>query len=237
MTLQEDFVKTGNWLFRWRSYLPLIFISLVLVGLRDFEYMGNSEVYDDWWELFCLMISFIGLGVRAYTVGHAPLGTSGRNTQQQVAESLITTGIYSATRNPLYLANFVHTGWIALIYMLVFFLYYERIIFEEEAFLQKKFGEAYLAWAGQTPFFFPKFKRWTPPNLPFSFKTVLKREYSSWFGLISVFTLFEVVGDLFLKGRFIFELGWAVLFFTGLILFVVLRVLKKKTDFLSVEGR
>ncbi|MGB8874133.1 MAG: hypothetical protein WCC75_12145, partial [Desulfobaccales bacterium] len=39
--------------------------------------------------------------------GLPPRGTSGRNTQGQVAETLNTTGIYSLVRNPLYLGNFL----------------------------------------------------------------------------------------------------------------------------------
>ena len=41
-----------------------------------------------------------------------PAGTSGRNTAKQVADTLNTTGLYSLTRNPLYLGN-------AVIYMAI----------------------------------------------------------------------------------------------------------------------
>ncbi len=45
---------------------------------------------------------------------------------------------------------FAHTWWLALIYILAFWLYYERIMFAEEAFLRKKFGDEYLTWANST---------------------------------------------------------------------------------------
>ncbi|GAI74444.1 unnamed protein product [marine sediment metagenome] len=38
--------------------------------------------------------------------------------------------------------------------------YYERIIFAEEEFLRKTFGDSYLKWAEQTPTFLPKCKNW-----------------------------------------------------------------------------
>ena len=37
-----------------------------------------------------------------------------------------------------------------LLYMLIFTLYYERIIFAEEMFLRREFGQAYLDWAATT---------------------------------------------------------------------------------------
>ena len=149
MALKEDFENTGNWLFRWRSYLPLIMISIFLLALREYEYPGNSEYLDHLWEVFCLIVSFIGLGIRVFTVGHTPKGTSGRNTKGQVAETLNTSGTYSVVRNPLYLGNFfmglglamfAHLWWLTLIYILTFWLYYERIIFTEEEYLRNKFG-------------------------------------------------------------------------------------------------
>jgi protein-S-isoprenylcysteine O-methyltransferase Ste14 len=149
MALKEEFERTGNWLFRWRSYLPLMMIAIFLLALREYEYPGNSENLDHLWEIFCLIVSFIGFGIRVFTVGHTPKGTSGRNTKEQVAETLNTSGIYSVVRNPLYLGNFfmglglalfAHLWWLTLIYILVFWLYYERIIFAEEEYLRNKFG-------------------------------------------------------------------------------------------------
>ena len=100
------------------------------------------------------------LAIRAYTIGHTPKGTSGRNTKKQVANALNTTGAYSLVRNPLYLgiffmglgvALFAHLWWLTLIYVLAFWLYYERVIFAEEAYLRDKFGAEYLSWADRTP--------------------------------------------------------------------------------------
>ena len=36
----------GNWLFRWRSFLPLALVSLSLIGLRprQFYYMGGDRL-------------------------------------------------------------------------------------------------------------------------------------------------------------------------------------------------
>ena len=90
---------------------------------------------------------------------------SGRNTVQgQIADELNTKGLYSIVRNPLYVGNyFLWLGiamltcnpWFIAIFTLIFWIYYERIVFAEEEFLRKKFGDAYLEWTVRTPIFIP----------------------------------------------------------------------------------
>ena len=246
MALKEEFESTGGWLFRWRSYLPLGMIGIFLLALRGYEYPGHSEYLDELWEVSCLIVSFLGLGIRAFTVGHAPRGTSGRNTREQVADTLNTSGAYSVVRNPLYLGNFfmglgialfAHLWWLALIYMLVFWIYYERIIFAEEAYLRNKFGDEYLSWAGATPAFFPKFSNYRKPDLPFSVRNVLKREYNGFFAVILVMFVLEAVGDLIYAGKFENDLMWDVLLGIGFLVWTTLRMLKKHTVLLNVDGR
>lgn len=246
MALREEFEKTGNWLFRWRSYLPLLLTGLIFIGMENFQYPGQSHLWDQIWEIVCLSISLFGLAVRAYTVGHTPRGTSGRNTRGQVAEVLNTTGIYSIVRHPLYLGNFfcwlgismfIRIWWVSLIFILIYWLYYERIIFAEEEFLRGKFGEEYEKWAEKTPAFFPRFRNWVSPALAFSHRTILKREYSRFFAIIISFTFLEVIGDLVVNRGICVDSMWLGIFLTGLVTYLTLRTLKKKTKILDHKGR
>lgn len=245
MALREDFEKSGNWLFRWRSYLPLLFLGALLIGTKYFEYADNR--WEGLWEIFCVAVAFFGQGIRAYTIGCTPRGTSGRNTFEQQAETLNTTGIYSIVRHPLYLGNFFcflgialfgSNGWGGLTAVLLFWIYYERIMFAEEEYLWRKFGEQYEQWADNTPAFFPKLNNWESPDLPFSFRNVLKREYSGFLAIIASFALLEFSGDVFVEGQLERDsMMWLFLLCGGVITYLILRTLKKTTKTLHVEGR
>ncbi len=246
MALKEEFERLGNWLFRWRSYLPLLLTFLAVLGMSDFSYPRQSHNLDVFWELLCLWVSLFGLGIRIYTIGHAPKGTSERNTHSMEAEILNVTGLYSIVRHPLYLGNFLcwlgismfpRVWYLPVIFILVFIVYYERIVFAEEEFLRKRFGKQFETWANQIPAFVPRMKNWVPNSLPFSWRHALKREYSGLFAIIAAFTFLEVLGDYIAIGGLELDPLWSALFSCGLIAYLFLRTLKKKTKLLEIAGR
>jgi protein-S-isoprenylcysteine O-methyltransferase Ste14 len=246
MPLREEYRQAGIWLFRWRSYLPVLMIAIVILGTGYFEFPGESEHLDDLWEIVCLLIACSGIGIRVFTIGHTPQGTSGTNTHGQVADLLNTTGMYSLVRHPLYLGNFImwlglslffRLWWITLLVSLIFWLYYERIMFAEEEYLREKFGDAYLAWANRTPAFIPAFKKWRRPDLGFCWQKALKNEYKSFFALIVFFTLIEIVGDVHVEHHLEIDRMWLWIFSVSALAYITIRRLKKKTRLLDVKGR
>ena len=46
MTYATEMASSGFKLFRWRSYVPLLFLALILFELRDFTYSGGSQRND-----------------------------------------------------------------------------------------------------------------------------------------------------------------------------------------------
>ena len=206
----------------------------------------GSHPFPTAWEVLGLAVAFSGLAVRILTVGYVPAGTSGRNTSKQVASSLNVTGMYSVVRHPIYLGNFLmwfgvslwpRCWWFTVITVLVFWVYYERIMFAEECFLWEHFGEDYRTWAARTPAFIPKFQNWVKPDLPFSLKSAISREYSTFFTIIVIFTLFKVIRGWVSQGTPIPDRFTATLFAIGLFTYVTVRVLKKRTRLLRAEGR
>ncbi len=242
MALREEFESSGNWLFRRRSYLPLLMVGLAIVALRNFKYVYYNGFFDKVLELLCLVIAFMGIGIRVYTVSSVPKGTSGRNTKGQVADTLNTTGIYSILRHPLYLGNFlvwfglvtsVRSCWFTAIAVLIFWLYYERIMFAEEEFLRRKFGKEYLAWSARTPAFFPKFKNWKRSDRPFNLLAGIGSEYSTVFMTIALFTVLDMLEDRIVQGHFSLDGLWTPIFVAGLVWYLIVRFLKKRTTLLS----
>lgn len=246
MALREELKKQGNWLFRWRSYIPLVMIIILFWGMSYFEYFGHSEKLDDIWEIICLFISFLGMGIRFFTVGYTPKETSGTNTRKQIAETLNTTGMYSITRHPLYLGNFIiwlglssflHLWWFSLIVVVIFWLYYERIMFAEEEFLREKFGNLYLEWAEKTPTFIPNLWKWHSSDMTFSFRKAIKNEYKTFFAIIISFTIVEIISDIFVVQTLEIDGMWLSILVIGLAIYVIIRFLKKRTKILNVQGR
>ncbi|MDR0368576.1 MAG: isoprenylcysteine carboxylmethyltransferase family protein [Bacteroidales bacterium] len=208
MALINSFEKNGNILFKYRGQIPLFIFILGLPFLyvsyyTDYYavfYAGLSQKFWTAIAVSSILISLLGVMVRAYTIGTTPGGTSGRNTQKQIAEELNVSGIYSVVRHPLYLGNYLMWAGL-LVFManvplfiiasLIFWLYYERIMFAEERFLEKQFGEKYLQWSMLVPAIVPSLRKFKKGNIPFSFKSVLRREYSGVFAIILCFTLVD----------------------------------------------
>jgi protein-S-isoprenylcysteine O-methyltransferase Ste14 len=246
MALKTELETQGQWLFHRRSYLPLATIPVALAVLADMRWPFGSFQFHEVWELACLAVSFAGLGVRILAVGYVPAGTSGRNTDGQWAESLNTTGVYSVVRHPLYLGNFLiglgaalvpFAWWLPLLYLTTFWLYYERIMFAEETYLQNKFGEQFIEWASRTPAFVPRLSRWQPAVRPFSLRTVLKREYTGLMVVIMLHAGIEVAEHWIIECRIPFEPFWELLLGGGAMCYLVLRMLKKHTRILEIPGR
>ena len=243
--LITEFERSGEVLFRWRSYIPLFLIVAGMAALAHFNYPLGNHIYDTIWDFLCYAISLCGLGIRVATIGFVPRNTSGRNTKGQVAEELNTSGMYSMMRHPLYFGNFwmwfgaalfTHEWWFVAIACLAFTILYERIIFAEERYLCGKFGEAYLNWADRTPAFWPHLSQWRRPEYSFSIRAVLRRENSTFLGVTTVFYLMEAVSTYVVEGEFEIDAVWNAVFFFSLITYVLLKTLKK-LKLLSAPGR
>jgi protein-S-isoprenylcysteine O-methyltransferase Ste14 len=245
MALVHEFEKSGNWLFKRRSWLPVI---LIVAGIILMD-LGNRQaiLFEMRDELIFLGVSLFGEAIRIFTVGYAPRNTSGRNTiAGQIADELNVTGIYSILRHPLYLGNFfmwlgpvlfLRSFLFVVFFVLVYWLYYERIMFAEEQFLRRKFGEIYDKWSDTVKAIIPGFKRFIKPSLSFSIRNVLKREYNSFVNIFLIFTILDLFRNYFLSERIYLTPMWIYISVPAGVIWLAVRTIHKRTGWLEVEGR
>jgi hypothetical protein len=127
--------------------------------------------------------------------------------------------------------------WFVLLIAVLYWFYYERIIFTEEEYLRSKFGEPFLRWANKTPAIIPSFKHFLPTPYPFSFRTVLAREYSGFLAICASFAIEDLLEYYVGYRSPEFTFFWIWVFIAMLLIAVILRFLRKKTQVLFVEGR
>ena len=249
MALIEEFEKTGNWLFKGRSFFPLVLYVFMaaIIGFGQDTYFQSFDATAAW---VCIAISLFGQYIRALTIGYTPRGTSGRNTKDgQIAEVLNTKGMYSLVRHPLYLGNYfmwlgimvyVGNAWFVVVCSLIYWLYYERIMFAEEGFLRGKFGQSYLDWSLDVTSFWPRNLRWKAPDVDFSLRNVLKREYNGFFAIFVSMAVISA-GKNAVRGAEewadILVPFWQYTLLVTFGIFFTLRSLKRYSRILHVEGR
>ena len=246
MALVQSLEKQGNFLFKYRGQFPVLLFILAIpfIYVTDYSILSSESV--SCYLNLAIYLSLVGFLIRFYTIGTTPKGTSGRNTKKQVADELNSSGIYSILRHPLYLGNFLI--WLGIsvstinlyfivIMSLLFWLYYERIMFAEERFLERKFGDKYLDWSNKAPAFIPSIFNFKKSITPFSIITVLRREYSSLLACVIGFTYIEVLKNYVITGKWkLNELTFYILL--GIFIVVlILRSLKHYTGLLNEGDR
>jgi protein-S-isoprenylcysteine O-methyltransferase Ste14 len=247
MAFVNSFESEGNFLFKHRGEIPIILFlfAIPVVYFTDINFLSGTAQFILMWV--SIGLSILGFIIRAISIGTTPKGTSGRNTKEgQVAESLNTTGIYSVVRHPLYLGNYFM--WIGIvlytfnfeyvvIVTLAFWLYYERIMYAEERFLERKFGNDYMDWANNTPAFIPCLKKYKKNVVPFSVVSVLRREYSGVLATVVGFVFIDDLRRFFNFGLFKVNTTWHVALVVAIILVIILRSIKHYTTILQESGR
>ena len=192
MSLTNSLEHLGNQLFKYRGFVPVIFaIGAFYIQLIDTtERLSYGLV-----EEIAFFLVVLGHLIRALTVGHRSMRTSGRNRSHQVAEVLNTKGMYSVVQHPLYLANIlIWIGWTTLLCIpwlivvatFVFVVYYLFIIYAEEQFLRGKFGQDYERWHRRTPRLIPNPFLYTSSPNDLSRRILFKNEYPGWTASLSI---------------------------------------------------
>lgn len=249
MALVHSFETSGNKLFKYRGQIPvfLFLMAIPFIYSTNYQCVDSNPQLDLILLIICALISLSGQVIRSIAIGTANKNTSGRNTKEgQVAEALNTKGIYSTVRHPLYLGNYLmwigivaytYNIYYIIIVSLLFWLYYERIMFAEERFLERKFGESYVNWSLKVPAFIPSFKNKVKSDIPFSFKTTLRREYSGITATILGFVFVAFFRVWFSTGEIQWRKSHLIVLIVAFGITLVLRSLKHYTKVLHEEDR
>ena len=80
----------------------------------------------------------------------------------------------------------------------------------------------------------PRLRGWRPPALPFSLRTVLRREYPTWSAAILSLAAIDIAADFFEND---FNYDWIAIVVLGLGGYLILHTLDRRTRLLRVAGR
>jgi protein-S-isoprenylcysteine O-methyltransferase Ste14 len=227
----DQLSATGDVLFRWRSYMPLVLIPLFALSVNDDRPPTRFA-----WELVSFAVALCGLLVRAFVIGTAPQGTSARGTTRPTADVLMTTGAYSVVRHPLYLANTLMwlgcamlsgTWFLPVIVILLSFIYHERIAAREEAFLNGAFGETFQDWTRAVPAMIPHVGGYRPSGTSFQRRKVFLQESHGLFALATAFLVLDTLQGSLRRHALHVDARWLAVFIATAAPFFAVIVTKR----------
>ena len=190
-------IRIGNFFFHYRNGLfPAVYALL---------FVKSSPVWPSslWGPVAIgLAVALAGQLLRFVTIGLEYIVRGGRD-RRVYAENLVQGGMFSHSRNPLYLGNFLILVGVgiasnSLLFLGVaipFFIFaYAAIIAAEENFLRGKFGAEFDAYCAKVNRILPNFSGFgqTVHGMRFNWRRVITAEYGStyiWLVAIAVVTL------------------------------------------------
>lgn len=160
-------ITIGNFFFKYRNQLFIFLYALLLIPSP--ELFTVEKFGQDYWFLsfyIGLFVTTAGIVIRGLTIGLTFIERGGKDLKIH-ADALITRGLFTHCRNPLYVGNnlmLLGLGILSnsLIYVLivvpVFLFIYQAIVLAEENFLKQKFGAQYTEYCATVNRWLPNFK-------------------------------------------------------------------------------
>lgn len=176
-------VKLGNLIFHNRNAIfPLFYLVLFIPSP---EILANPVTA----MLIGFAITITGQIVRVVTIGLVYIIRGGRD-RRVYADNLVTTGIFSHCRNPLYVGNILILVGLGIasnsiifncLATPLFLFFWQAIVLAEENFLRNKFNQEFEDYCKRV-------NRWIPNlnglsktigSMEFKWKRVIIREYNA----------------------------------------------------------
>lgn len=185
----ELLIRFGNFMFRYRNMIfPAALVLIVILPAGKF---WGDQWFDPWLDRAALLLALVGESLRVLTVGLEYIKRGGLN-KRVYANRLVTEGMFSVCRNPLYLGNLLMA--LALFIISARFttivlggalvgVTYIAIVAAEEQYLRAAFPKDYDAYCRTTNRWFPDVRRLGDAlrNSHFKWRRVLLKESSSFY--------------------------------------------------------
>ena len=237
-------ITIGNFFFKYRNWLFIILYLLLFVPSPPLfsENIFGAHFY--YYPLIIgLLITITGQLIRGATIGLAYIIRGGKEGKVY-AEELVTNGIFSHCRNPLYVGNILMllgVGMLAnsLVYVAivihVFLFIYQAIVLAEENFLRGKFGAGFDEYCKKVNRWFPNLKGIgkTFRSMKFNWKRWVLKEHTTQFIWLVGITLILLINYPELTGHDRKIRDTLLGFFLGtlLVIYLLVRYLKKTGKF------
>jgi protein-S-isoprenylcysteine O-methyltransferase Ste14 len=178
-------VRIGNFFFRLRNGLfPVVYLLIFAKATLLFPDYRVAA-------LIGAVVAALGQGLRAVTIGLDYIIRGGRN-RQVYADKLVTGGLFSHCRNPLYVGNYIVLVGLGIASSSAVFVFiglpllafaYWTITLAEENFLRGKFGAQFDEYCRQVPRYFPRLSGLssTLRGMRFNWRRLISAEYGSTF--------------------------------------------------------
>jgi len=210
----------------------ILSLAIIMTGvLYKFPHLYSSNRFlDNVWDFIGLMIVLKGIFIRMLARGH-------KKVHSKEGSILVITGIYTLSRNPMYLGSFlmgagfvfiVWPWWTLPLFAALFYLRFHRQVILEEEHLQKLFKEDYITYSQKVSRVFPTFTQIKAMkvkqivNLKEVFSTQEKWGLIGW-PILAVFL--ETLQEKIVFGYTNFELTVSI-FLEAMIAYVILEFIK-----------
>jgi len=140
----------------------LFYFYLVFAACFDEPWVNRQKLFYS--DMFAWVgVVFCGLGLTLMLISLISFGRSFRvGIDTEHPDKLITTGIFSMSRNPIYVAFFlvllgqflVFTNWILLVYLVAGTWLFNRQVLREEEYLRGHYGQEYQEYCAKVRRYF-----------------------------------------------------------------------------------
>ncbi len=198
-------IQIGNFFFKYRNFLFIFLYLLLFIPSPPFFGALTFGPNYYWYPIILgLVVTIAGQLIRGGTIGLDYIVRGGKD-KKVYADDLVTKGIFTHVRNPLYVGNILmllgvgilaNSLYYTFIVMPLFLFIYQCIVLAEENFLRGKFGQQFVDYCNSVNRWIPNFSGLgaTFSSMEFKWKRWLVKEYNTqfiWLCGIALILLFK----------------------------------------------